>query len=637
MSLQDLIPFLIIGLTSGSLYGLAGIGLVLTFKTSGIFNFGHGAIAALSAYLFYDLHVTAGVPWPLALVICIAGLGVGAGLVLELVGRRLGEARTVLGIVATVGILLLTQGFLTVRYGPSTLGFPPFLPTGSVDIDGVGVTYTQIIVAATGLAASAGLLVFFRLGRLGMAMRAVVDDPALLSLAGVTPARVRRAAWIIGCAFAALTGILFAPFLGRDPIGLTLLVVQAFGAAAIGRFSSLPLTYVGGLVVGVAASFATDAVAAHSSLIGLPSSIPFLVLFVALLVTPARRLAVRVPRLPASRTRAPRPWSVRQRALATVAVVAAVLLVPEVVGNNLPVYIHAAVLMPILLSLALLVWTSGQISLCHAAFAAFGATTFSHLTSMGVPWVLALALAGLATVPLGAIVAIPAIRLSGIYLALATFGFGLVVQGMLYTTSLMFGENGFRAAPRPSFWFVHGADDKVFFLLVCAIAGGCVLAVTALRRSRLGRLLQALGDSPTGLVALGADTTILRFLVFSIAALFAGIGGALAISASSQVSMATFGLQESLLWVTVLAVCGSGLASSPLLAAVALAVVPAYVPDAWIPYQPVVFGAAAALAAATLDHRYSLGRRAAGRLRRGPVRARVTAPAVTTLASEVVS
>ncbi|MGH7748158.1 MAG: ABC transporter permease subunit, partial [Candidatus Dormibacteria bacterium] len=415
-----------------------------------------------------------------------------------------------------------------------------------------------------------------------------------------------------GCAFASLTGILFAPSLGRDPIGLTLLVVQAFGAAAIGRFSSLPLTYVGGLVVGVAASLATDAVASHSSLIGLPSSIPFLVLFVALLLTPARKLAVRVPRIASRSLRAPRPITLRRRSAVTVAIVAAVLAIPEVVGNNLSVFIHAGVLVPIFLSLALLVWTSGQISLCHAAFAAFGATTFSHLTSMGVPWLPALAIAGVATVPLGALVAIPAIRLSGIYLALATFGFGLVVQGMLYTTSLMFGENGFRAAPRPTFWFVDGSNDRTFFFLVCAIVAVCMLAVTAVRRSRLGRLLQALGDSPTGLTSLGADTTILRFLVFSIAALLAGVGGALAISASSQVSVATFGLQESLLWVTVLAVCGSGLATSPLLAAVALAVVPAYVPDAWIPYQPIVFGAAAALAAATLDHRYSLGRRGAG-------------------------
>jgi branched-subunit amino acid ABC-type transport system permease component len=620
---SDLLPFVIIGIASGSLYGLAGIGLVLTFKTTGVFNFGHGAIAALAAYFFYDVHVSAGVPWPLALLICVVGIGVGAGLLLELLGRRLGEARAVLGVVATVGILLLTQGFLTVRYGAGTLGFPPFLPTGSVRFAGIGVTYEQMIIAATGLAVAAGLLVFFRRSRLGMAMRAVVDDPSLLSLAGVTPARVRRAAWVIGCGFAALTGVLFAPSLGRDPIGLTLLVVQAFGAAAIGMFASLPLTYAGGLAVGVASALATYAVASHPSLNGLPPSIPFMILVVALLVTPARRLAVRAPRVVSRAAAVTRTWPAR-RTLGTGAfAVLVVLALPHLVGAKLPVFLNAAVLVPMFLSLALLVWTSGQISLCHAAFVAFGATTFSHLSALGLPWPAALLLAGLATVPLGAVVAIPAIRLSGIYLALATFGFGLVVQGILYTSPLMFGEGGFRSAPRPSWWFLHGGDDTAFFLVVCAIAAACIVAVALVRSSRLGRLLQALGDSPTALTALGADTTVLRFLVFSIAAFLAGLAGALSISASSQVSIATFGLQESLLWVTVLAICGSGLVSSPLLAALAVAVVPAYLPDAWVRYEPIAFGAAAALAAVALDHTYALGRRGAGRLRRSPVLTRV--------------
>jgi hypothetical protein len=75
--------------------------------------------------------------------------------------------------------------------------------------------------------------------------------------------------------------------------------------------------------------------------------------------------------------------------------------------------------------------------------------------------------------------------------------------------------------------------------------------------------------------------------------------------------------------VTVLAICGSGLVSSPLFAALAVAVVPAYLPDAWVRYEPIAFGAAAALAAVALDHTYALGRRGAGRLRRSPVRTRV--------------
>ena len=125
-------------------------------------------------------------------------------------------------------------------------------------------------------------------------MRGVVDNPELLDLGGTSPATVRRWAWIIGSSFAVLAGILLAPTLNLDATVLTLLVVQAFGAAAIGRFSSLPLTYVGGLVIGILASVATKYVVTGSAaLAGLPASIPFIVLFLVLIFTPRSKLADR--------------------------------------------------------------------------------------------------------------------------------------------------------------------------------------------------------------------------------------------------------------------------------------------------------------------------------------------------------
>ena len=109
------------------------------------------------------------------------------------------------------------------------------------------ITYEQIVIMAVALAATVALAVFFRRFRLGLAMRAVVDDPTLLALNGTSPVAVRRAAWIAGSVFVCLSGVLLAPSVNLDSMVLTLLVVQSFGAAAIGRFSNLPLTYVGGL------------------------------------------------------------------------------------------------------------------------------------------------------------------------------------------------------------------------------------------------------------------------------------------------------------------------------------------------------------------------------------------------------
>src|SRR4029077_9424538 len=114
------------------------------------------------------------------------------------------------------------------------------------------------------------------------------DSPALVSLTGTSPVKVRLTAWVIGCGLALLSGILIAPTLGLDASLLTLLIVQAFGACAIGRFTSLPLTYAGGVVVGVLAALATKAVASTPSLNGLPSTVPFLVLFAVLVVRPPK-------------------------------------------------------------------------------------------------------------------------------------------------------------------------------------------------------------------------------------------------------------------------------------------------------------------------------------------------------------
>src|SRR3981189_3278392 len=71
VAVQNFLPFIVIGITAGSVYGLAGTGLVLTYKTSGIFNFPYGSLAALSVFVFYFLHNQHGLPWPYAALICL--------------------------------------------------------------------------------------------------------------------------------------------------------------------------------------------------------------------------------------------------------------------------------------------------------------------------------------------------------------------------------------------------------------------------------------------------------------------------------------------------------------------------------------------------------------------------------------
>ena len=111
--MQDFLPFIVIGLTAGSVYGLAGTGLVLTYKTSGVFNFAYGAIAAVAAYVFYWLHVQEGMSWQLAALLCLVVLGPLMGLLLELLTRMLSEVGTQYQIVGMIGLTLGIAGVLT--------------------------------------------------------------------------------------------------------------------------------------------------------------------------------------------------------------------------------------------------------------------------------------------------------------------------------------------------------------------------------------------------------------------------------------------------------------------------------------------------------------------------------------------
>src|SRR5580693_2169943 len=551
--MNALLPFVILGITAGSVYGLTGAGLVLTYKTSGIFNFAQGAVATTGAYIFYILHDDVlHLPAVPTALICVFVVGPVLGLGMEAMARRLADASATMKVVATVGLVLVVQGFFSATFGTLARTCPAWLPQHTFDIGGVFIGEDQIIITGTALAATMALFLFFRRTRLGLAMRGVVDNPELLDLGGTSPAAVRRWAWIIGSSFAVLAGILLAPTLNLDATVLTLLVVQAFGAAAIGRFSSLPLTYVGGLVIGIATSVATKYVVTSSAaLAGLPASIPFIVLFLVLIFTPRSKLADR--RVSRPRSAAVYAAPARVQIAGAVIVGAVLLIVPHLVNSaQLPYWSDGMTQVVLFLSLGLLVRTSGQVSLCQAAFAAIGATTMGHLTAgFGLPWGVALLLAGLAAVPVGAFIAIPAIRLPGVFLALATFGFGVTMEQMGYPLWLMFGSSSLgQAVNRPSF----AQGDIAYYYLVFAFAVLVSLMVMWLVRSRLGRLLRGMADSPVALATHGTSVMVTRVLVFCVSAFLAAISGALFGGVVHTVTSSDFAAFSSLTLLALLVI-----------------------------------------------------------------------------------
>jgi ABC-type branched-subunit amino acid transport system ATPase component/branched-subunit amino acid ABC-type transport system permease component len=577
---KDLLPFVVVGLTSGSVYGLAGVGLVLTYKTSGVFNFGHGALATVSAFVFYALHVQAGIAWPLAALISVGICGALMGLGLEQLTKRLARAGVAVQIVSTVGVVLVVQAVCLIIYGTNLYVYPQFLPTTEFDLGGTRVSVSQIVIFGVSLVATLALVVFFRRARLGKAMRAVVEDPDLLDIAGTNPSLVRRVAWMIGATFAGISGVLLAPSLTLDATVLTLLVIQAFGAAAIGRFVSIPATWLGGLGIGLGTALLTKYFSSSSAVSiwnGLPASLPFIVLFIVIMLLPRARLAIRQPP-----TRSMTPsWTLPSRLqLAWGAIVLALFAVlPSLVGFDLGSWTVGLTAIILFLSLGLLVRTSGQVSLCSAGFAAIGVCVFSRLTlEAGVPWLIALLIAGLAVVPVGALLAIPAIRFSGIFLALATLGFGFVLQDMFYQSNLMFGaaSQGI-TVPTPYLSWLPVGTTTGFYYVVLVITVLVGVGVYALTQSRLGRLLRAMSDSPTALATSGTSIEVLKVSVFCISAFIAGISGALLGATSTQITGSSFDpINVSLLYLAVIVISVGGTPWYAILPGVGLAVIPLY-------------------------------------------------------------
>jgi ABC-type branched-subunit amino acid transport system permease subunit len=234
-------------------------------------------------------------------------------------------------------------------------------------------------------------------------------------------------------------------------------------------------------------------------------------------------------------------------------------------------------------------------------FAAIGGAAVGRLLDHGLPWGLAVLVAALIAVPVGAVVAIPAIRLSGLYLGLATLGFGILLAQYMYSKSFFFGTRG-HATHRPA----GLGGDTQYYYLVLAICAAALIGVGVLEQSRLGRLLRGLADSPVALSTLGAGVNITRTLVFCVSAALAALSGALGACVFSSVSADSYNYVNSLLILAVLSLAGPGTLSAAVIAPV-ISVIPLVYFDGaktalWF---QLAFGVAAVLSAVDLPTRGS--------------------------------
>lgn len=553
------------GIPLGAMYALQALGVVIVYKTSGVFNFAVGAMGLASAYLASTL-VSAGVPVGIALVVAVA-LGVLLGLAVEISVRPVRNplSRTIV----TLGWLLALQGLVGAVYGNQVATHEPARPfpsTSLIDTDLLQLSSDQVAVILVTAALALGLYAFFRYTALGTATRAVASGPEMSALLGVRIRRVRAVAWGLGGGIAALAGVLVTPLLNQlDTTTLVVFTIQSLAAAMVGRLTSLPLTLLGGILLGMVQPVVTQAISTVSDVKGTDELTAFAVIVVALFAfrRSGSRRDVQAGGLPP----APLPELPRGRnaRVAAAGVGLAVVLIPLIAGTagNFSRYnvAEAAVWSLAVLSLVLLIGVAGQVSACQAVFMGIGAFGTGIAEAHGLPFLLAMLIGAALAAVAAALVGLPAVRLEPLELAIVTVSLAFTADRFLYSWSPLVSPAGTRDVARPGFadTTIHLARGQLAYAWIGAVAFVVACAAVALlRRGRVGAALTALRSSEPAATAMGWSVPWLKLQGFAASGLLAGLAGALYAGLVGTADGAPFDFTRSLTLLAFAVIVGAG-------------------------------------------------------------------------------
>jgi len=562
----------VIGIVAGCVYALIATGLVVTYNTTGIFNFAHGAVAMVSAYTFWQFWQGWGVNPVLSLIIVLFVLAPLFGVIVERVLMRpLQGAPVDLTLVVTLGLLLFLVGVSQIAWDPNQVrNLPAFFNGSGFRLGYVQVTYHDVVAVVATVAIAVGLRVLFNQTRTGIAMRAVVDNPDLLAMAGGRPVRIQQLSWALSCSIAALAGILLAPIARLDILLLTLLVVDGYAAAIIGRLRSLPLAVGGAMAIGLGQYYATGYLTS-GWLQRVQNVIPMAVLFVMLILLPQDRLKT----ASFSGAVAPRVAGLKSSVIWGAILIGGTALVSLGLSDiNMRTAANGFALALVLLSLMLLTGYGGMVSICQMSLAGLGAIAMGHVASGGslLGVLAAIGLSG----AVGAALAFPTLKMRGLYLALATFAFATVMDQAVFTQ--VFGTGGALQIGRPHIPGIPTQSDRAWMMVSCVIFVIAAVAVLAVRRSSFGRRLVAVNDSPAACATLGVNINYTKLVVFTAAAMMCGLAGVLIGGVTHQVDALTFPALLSLVALLLARVGGINTATGVLLGAFVFALFPIFVP-----------------------------------------------------------
>jgi ABC-type branched-subunit amino acid transport system ATPase component/branched-subunit amino acid ABC-type transport system permease component len=565
---KTFLQFVVLGLGSGATYALFAQGAVLIYRGSGLVNFAQGAIGTLTAYLtfveFKDRQSWSTLPAAIAGVVAAVLVSV---LFQALILRRLRRAAAIVRVIATIGLLGLLRAITLKRYGGANIPVDQYLPHDTFDVGGIKIFEERLYLIAISIAITAGLWAWTRYTRVGLAINASAQNERAVQTLGWSPDRLAALTWGLGGGLAGIAAVLAAPLSGLSIDSFTIIVtIAGLGAALLGGFHSFPMTFVGGLIIGLSESLATaykgdiQDFLHQDQITGLNRAPAFMVILIVLVIRgrglPLRsHVADRLPRLGTGR--------INWRALAVALVITLAIL--SQVGDSWAQAAYVSFTAGVMiLSIVVVTGFAGQISLGQWALAGIGALFAGRLFAhAGWPIELAILAGIVLTVPVGLLFALPALRTRGVNLAVVTLALGSTVSEVVFANATYLGpliDGGTKVGRIKLFGLeVDAFEHPERWAIVCLVALVLVgLMVANLRRSPTGRKLVAVRTNERAAASLGISVFSVKLYAFGVASAIAGLAGILLGFKSQNIQYTSFNVFESINSVGYAVVGGLG-------------------------------------------------------------------------------
>ena len=597
--MSNLLSSLAIGITQGLVYGLLALGIVLVYKGSRTLNFAQpyfGLVAAFFCWwLTYEgrlfgvqimpLEAGSNLRFIVSAIVSLAlialyGYGVEHGVI-----RRLGNAPRLVTLVATIALAQGAVGLVQLLFNRteeqvSTARRLPTLVTASFEVGNRVVTGADIQVLLLAPLICGGLALFFKRSKFGVAIRAAAENADAARLLGIPVGRVSSFTWVAGAVLAGVAGILITEVRGSLDIASlgNGFLVRALAAALVGGLTSLPGAMVGGLFVGVAEALTSSWLGGQE---GIPETLLFLIVLAVLLFRPGGifgqpertvETAAVVPtirELPARlrSTGAAKALRVHGWVLVAVAVGIGLVTGPKTTGILTLLAIYGMVGV----SLTVLVGYAGQISLGHWALVGVGAFGMSNLvTRLHVPYLIALPITVVLGMVVSLVIGLPALRIRGLYLAVATLAFALSCDFYFFRTEKIGGATAGvdLQPPRYGFLDLDAISNRPLYVFTCALLLLTMLVARNLRVGRVGRGLLALRENEKAAATFGIGLTGHKLMAFAISGGIAALAGALYATYADGARQTAFPADTSLVLVAMVMIGGLGSLQGAVLGAI---------------------------------------------------------------------